>query len=696
MNGAATTWRLPIDPERGSPAGHWALELVTDRSAGAGEPFVTAPRDPLSRAIAARLVGPNGGEVLAACLELQSDDYALGERSGLTNPEIDALWAQRWRLWRAAAAEGAAPAVLDLLPVVDDQPPRLPPILYCRERDAYFVPPCADCGAPLATCRDDRFLLAREAPAYGQSVERFLYCPACGAAGRDTPLYSLQPLTAERRARGAFREQRDLYRGFAGPARRGDARLPCVGCAGLEECYPAAADAAGRAPRVILPVTFHEAICVPTAPLGLAYDVFAAQLGGAPPAGGESAGAFEERYGQRRYLFEADPSGKLPLEILRLKLVLFAQLAAAVSHLHRATQLPHLALSPEMALVEMGPPAPDVPRLYNFQTRVIGIGGAVARRAARRLEASLRVPLLDPPLARDTAFTGSLAREQASPEDGQVVIRDLQDGEAGCTIRAELTCDSGALDDLGDKDVVLVSLAGRGIRVGVEWAAYGQLDGAGRAQLTSLPGALDADARALLTDLRGGAPVRATITVLRCLHAPADLQSLGLLLFTTLLANRVQGAATITAAARRVADSLLRLRRDQPSIGADALEDEALTALRRGEAEGVFARRQLFDDPSAHADPSAAIPDSFWFPTLLLGVRALTQLPGFGLCRAHGDFDPSHPEGPAERLRVELGVLTQKIEAELLGRHGMRMVFADALSRVMGDLAGGRRADRSG
>jgi hypothetical protein len=75
----------------------------------------------------------------------------------------------------------------------------------------------------------------------------------------------------------------------------------------------------------------------------------------------------------------------------------------------------------------------------------------------------------------------------------------------------------------------------------------------------------------------------------------------------------------------------------------------------------------------------------------MLGLRALVQVPGFGFCRRHDDFDPAHPEGTADHLLAELGILGHNLDAELLDMQGKRQEIAEAVARVREQL----RARRS-
>jgi hypothetical protein len=483
-------------------------------------------------------------------------------------------------------------------------------------------------------------------------------------------------------------EQRDLYAGFAAAARDGGP-LPCAGCAQTATCYPESVDAPAAVVTRLTPLSFFDYGCFATERLQWTYEQFAAMLGGAPSTtaeprlGGAAGGGFELRYGERRYLFEGDMHGKLPLEVLRLKLILFAQLAGAVSRLHRATRLPHLGLSPAVVVVRRGVSAPDIPQLYSFETRVAGVGECLPRRGLNAAVAeAVTVPLLEPPLARDSTYVGSLTSERVASHEGMLSVRAVTESGGIVRVEAELVCESIDPREFVARDLLVLSLSGRSVRLSIELAGHPLRASGQRVDLMTLPQRAGADTVSVLRQFIGQPGVRVAFTIYPCLHVPADVQTLGLILMATLAANAEQGAGAVASAARSASERVLRFVRESPAAPPEAIDGAARAELQRLDEQGVLARRQLFHSPSQVPDPKVAIADVFWYGALMLGLRALTQVPNFGFCRTRDDFDPEHPEGPVDRLRAELGLMTQKLDAELLGRRGMHQVFAAALKRA--------------
>jgi hypothetical protein len=659
------------------PAGLSAADLL--------EPFVAlGNRGRFSRTLLARTVGPTNGVVREVALKLQRDDYPLADLSGWSNCDVDNQWGEQDRLWRVAAASDAAAAVVDVLPrPADGGPCRLPATLYCKERRAFFATPCPECGARLETCKENGLLEQHGLPRYDDSLERFLYCPACRAAARPPRFYTLILSDARLRERAPVGEQTDLYRALRRLACEGGP-LPCAGCAHVPSCYPADGST-GNVTRLLTPLSFYEYRCLPLERLHLHYDDFARMLGGRQldasarlamsPADGSAP--------LRRYLFEGDPRGKLPLEILRLKLILFSQLLSAVSNLHRTTQLPHLALSPENIMVEIGAARAGLPSFYNFRARLLGVGKCRRRRFDGLDTSALAVPVLEPPPVRDAAHAAPLLTVSQTPSSGSLTLRSAAPvGPGRMVIEGELASDMYDVRTLRTKDTVHVTVRqGRPLPLAVEFLAHpGEQRGA-TVVVRSAPVHIDDTTAQQLRTLSGQGAIRATFAVYPCFHVPCDVQSLGLLLFTTLLTNTTHTPAAIAAEVRGLGERVGDFARQHPEASADELWHVALGALREAETDGWLAPSQLVDLPSEHRGIPTGL-GSGWRAALMLGLRAFTQVAGFGFCRGHDDFDPAHPEGPVDHLKADLDILGHSIDAELLAMHGKRREITEAIDRV--------------
>jgi hypothetical protein len=691
-----TTARETTPPRDAEPSREWdafpsrtRLELVAAEpeagrlSEDLVDPFVSlGNRGRFSRTLAARVAGPQGGTVRELALKIQSDDYPIAELPGWSNPDVDAQWREQYVLWNQAAAGGAAPALVDVLPTAaDGGATLLPPTLYCKKRRAFFTTPCPQCGAALETCRDDALLDRHGLPTYARSLERFLHCPRCRDEGRKSKFYSMILTDPTLRSRAPVGEQSDLYVALARLAREGGP-IPCAGCANVPACYPSDERAAGEVLRLLTPLSFYDYRCLPLERLHFHYDEFAARLGGRRDGADRAPSTGTRRL--RRYLFEDDPRGKLPLEILRLKLSLFTQLVTAVSTLHRSTGLPHLGLSPENVMVELQAAPTGLPQFYGFRTRLLGIGTA-RRRLAGSSPAELAVPLLEPPPVRDAAFAVAIRPEAKSVHAGVFAPASTSAAPGDLlSVAGQLTSDAFDLRTLSPKDAVEVTIRqGRPLPLSLEFLANPTPDGPNRATLRSAPFRAEPALAQQLRSLIGQQPLRATFVVHPCLHAPYDLQSLGLMLFTTLVVNERQPTPVVVETARSLADGIAQFRRQHPDAQPEQVAEFASRQLRQAEAGGPFDPRQMFDRPPAEGVGGLG---PFWHAALVFGLRALSQAPGFGFCRGQDDFDPAHPEGPADHLLAELQILGHNIDAELLGMQGKRQEIAEAIDGVREEL----------
>jgi hypothetical protein len=159
---------------------------------------------------------------------------------------------------------------------------------------------------------------------------------------------------------------------------------------------------------------------------------------------------------------------------------------------------------------------------------------------------------------------------------------------------------------------------------------------------------------------------------------PVDVHALGMLLLVGLLGHASRSTAAVGAAVHEVRQRLLHRARGLGDDAGDALVAEAVDAL----AGDAFAKTHLFADPEAHEAAAGALPDALWIDALLIGMRAVTWLRGFGICRDAADFDPQHPEVKTEYLLELVESLLRRIDAALLGLPGRDAEVRAALARI--------------
>jgi len=665
------------------PAGRALVDLV--------DPFVTLGRGTFSRTLLGTLQGPRGNVVREVAITIQSDEYPLlPDEAGTTCDEVDRGWSRKVALIEQTDRAARGTTLVEVLAREPGEPALLPPTLFCKERRAFFASVCPACGAPLRDVRDDGLLEAERLPRRDRSLVRFVACATCLAAGRRR----FWTLVREAGTAATVGDQLDLLRAYAPLARRPGEALPCQGCAHVPTCYP---DDEARPPdvlRMMVPVTFFEARAIATEPLALRWDECAALLGGAAwsdlIARAEEPGraAFLHRMsarsgGEPTHLFAHDAAGRFALEVLRVKVGLFAQLCRAAAELHRQTRAPHLAITPARAMARIAGDAGGLPAAWRLSLRLLGLGHARVHGGTAGEGDDPGVAVRLRPRSTDPVFSAPVLRERLLADlPVAVTLRRVQASGPGVVLEADLDGDRIDPAEVGEKDVLELSITQGRPPLALSALGLGE-SGAGRSlRFRSRPLALDAATRATLEQLCGQTLSRARLAIHPCVHAPVDVYALGMMLFTSVLANETQPAVDVARAVEDVASRLALAARGVAGGDTAVLEEQAVRYL----AGEPFAKRHVFAQPAAHEAGAAAIPDDLWLGVLLVGLRAVTMIRGFSVCRGLGDFDPAHPEVKVEYLLQLAEGMVRRIDAALFGLPGRTREVRAAIARVAHDL----------
>lgn len=637
-----------------------------------GDPFASlGERGTFSRVLLGELRGPRNHPIFQVAIKLQSDEYPLaadGGGTGLTNEDVEASWGREAALLDRYATPGSGlTAPVDVLDREPETPALLPPTLYCKRLDAFFPAPCPGCATTLRDVRDDRRLEDRRLPRRDRSLARFVACPNCLERGAG----KLWTLVRDAEHSPDVGDQSDLYVSFGRLAREPGDALPCQRCEHVPGCYPD--QGSGDVLRHLVPVSFYEsrALALPVLPLRW---VDALRLIRGEPLVGLGARVEESGradvldrldgalHGQEAWLFRHDVAGKLGLERFRLVLGLFAQLCRAVAGYHRHTRSPHLGIGPDRVLIGLDPEPSALPWLWRLGVRLAGLGNA-RKRGEAFLRPHLVTPVFAAPAMREAALAGIAAvatPTKVFPQgDGRVVV--------------DLTLESDAVD-LGQvtrADAIDVVVAQGRPPLALELATTPIGIEGRRVTVRSAPVAVDAVVRDTLAGVVGHPLARTRITITPCLHVPADVYGLGMMLLTSLLGGS-RGDAEIDAI---VTD--LRRRFSLVARGAgDGDEAVLLEQAARLVTIPELAR------PAGDDAPEASVPDALWTEALLIGLRAVTMQRGFSICRDGADFDPSHPEVKAEFLAQLVDSLVRRVDAALFGLPGRRDELRAAIARV--------------
>jgi len=677
-------------PLLGSAAGSLRFELALAEGSleERDDPFLALDDSGrLSRVLLGRVAAGAGATLRPLAVKVQRSTYRTG-KAAISNPQVEEQGRrERENLLRAGGGEVVA--LVDL----GEQQFQSRPVTFCKKVRKYFHPFCPRCRGALVDCRDDALLRDLGLPEYSKSPTRYLHCPACSAKPPRI-FYTASPASAEETPRGGaqVRRRSELYRDLAGvfqeklsdDERRRLARTyPCFECAHRAECYPASADLAAeasakaaatagraanapfRAETLLVPLSYHEFHLLALEALEFHYDEFCDLLGGArweqlrdrlmaPTAPGRAAllAGLESVYTSGpQWLYESDASGRFSLEILRLKLGLFGQLARGLRRYHAACRQPHLDLSPAKVMVRVSPGASALPARWISQARLIGLASphrSVPGAAAGDASSSLLFPASDV----DPTYLSPLIREKgsSSEESLRVSIRSATPEK----IEGTLSSDRVRLDSYRRGDVVRVvaSSVFEGLTL---WATLGERE----------EKALRFEAKPV-PNLTAGRDFEAVVSFYRNFHVPCDLYGLGMLLLRAVLVNDEHDIFAVDDAVQRVLkkQALRFAGKGQPT--ARQVQTELASLLEQERA--VFGASSVHYSRDDREGRPVAIPPALWRDLLFFAFRLMTNLPGFSYCADHADYPADRPESVMDKVLADLELLEARANVELFAR----------------------------
>lgn len=681
-------------PALGSAAGGLRFELVLPADGNLedrDDPFVSlSDSGRFSRVLLARIaLGDSTLRHLA--LKVQRSYYRPfgAGQTQITNEQVDEIW-QRERENLLSSRSPEVAELLDLGPSLA----KSKPVTFCKRTRKYFHPLCPKCARPLEDCKDDSLLRDLGLPAYTESTVRYLACAACAGSGKPTfYTYSLSP---EERPKGKveIRRRTELYRDLATLARGGsvDAGVfPCAGCEHRSTCYPADAGPI-PAEQLLVPLSYYEFAALPLELLQLHYDEWVDLLGGAAWAevrkNAESAAPGRAQSiapldgplsGRAQWMFQSDSAGLFSIEVLRLKLIAFTQLCRGVRALHSKTGHPHLDLKSESAMVVLPAPSRDLAARWNFQTKIINLGSPYRfPELARMREAAGDVFLASPDFQK--TYTSPLLRQGmlGQEESMRVTIRSIAPEGSGMRAEMDVLSPKARLQEFKIRDVVRVVAT-----TPVSWLEGVDLWG-------SIVEPVEGGFRisAYTPRVLGGAKAPVTFDGRVSFHKrvgiPADLYSLGMLLFRTILVNDQRDMFAVEDAIGRVMNKLV-----VSLEGAIQPDYKYIAGMLHWQVE---AEKEVFDPKAvlfAAADRGArasGIPPLLWSDLLLCGFRMVSALPGFSFCGHHADFDPSKPEAPLDAVLQALDQINARLHIELFGTADRDREIQAACNEIIAEL----------
>lgn len=665
-----------------------------------------------------RVVLGKGTTIRPLALKIQRSAYRSPQpgldRERVTNVDVDEAW--RGERDMHLALQESSPLEAASLLDLGEEFFRNGPITFCRKTRGYFHPPCPACAGPLEDCRDDGLLSDLGLPPYSESLTRFLHCPACTAPSSPSPaparVFYTYSLGAEGRPRSgvAVRRRGELYRDLADLVRKDlpapererlGERFPCSTCEHRDGCYPPDAGSGPiPAESLLVPISYHEFHLLPLETLELHIDELGDLLGGAPwarvkkvavEAGSPGRarlldpleGAFSSPF---QWIHEHEVSGAFSLEVLRLKLIAFTQLARGLRTFHAVCRRPHLAVSPASAMATIRPPGPDLPVRWSFQVKLTELG------AARRLlpaSAGGNTPrnLLVPPADMPKGYASPDVRPEALVgEEAMRVTMESAEAEGGhVRLEGEAVSSRASLREHSPGDALRIAPSTPLAWLGEEalWGVLGERTAGGFRFTARAPAGTRVEAKSGFA---------ASVGLFRRLHTPCDLHGLGMLLFRLLLVNDTRDFFAVEEAVRRV---LSKLADSSADLADGSGRSPAGLPSIAGLLEPLLEDEDQVFDPSSIAFLRAdreervnGIPPRLWSDILLFAFRLVTSIPGFSFRGRHTDREDDRPEAAMDEVLLELEEIEARTHIELFGRAERAREIREACEGLIAEITG--------
>ncbi len=699
------------------------LELADD--SGADDPFVRLDSvGGTTHVYRGSLRSANGTEVdrvvvqIPALPSVRGAGPEVSQRLGPASPlrRMGLEWQRRWTDQGQLAATSQRLFPKWLLPNLDgDQAERrLPAMIYCRQRQRLLPIPSPWSLRPLTTCHDDELLVRWGLPPSAGATLPILV-DASSVADEDPPRFYVAAETVPDELAGqgvvGLRELRAELAATFSERLIADPTFDINLYPSTESTAEATESGGGAEPPapwfVFSPcevpflvrrwepwdlerfVDFLGGRAID--PQELSFDENPDSPDRDPSL--ESEKAASQRQGG--YLFTSEGSGLDAVEVLTLKLGLFAQIVEAVDRYSRRLG-PHLDIHPGHLVVSGPRPGHGLlPERWHFNVRLLGLS------RARRPDLPQGVVLATSPPRPRRPYASKAVREAALIEwcDGELIIDQVQQVGEGDNrrwrLKGRLKDASGILPPPRAGDSLIVhwphQLLGR-----AEMQTTAAADPASSTSQAELvfytePLALEESQTQRLesatgTVLRGG-----RYRLLPRLDVTDDLYSLGILLLRLLLVNDHQDLSVV--------ENLLR---DLPQAGGLATDTQGLTYEQRLEAafanaleeqaEELAASNIFFSEEDRLNSRANAIPLELWTETLRLAWRLVAFRPALEMRISIGlsvDRAAEDPVAHLTQIHQETTRLMRRLQAILFRRQGVHVEMHSVIAEMMNALGDG-------
>jgi hypothetical protein len=353
------------------------------RYRGAHFPFlVVSESDPLALILEGSILSDAGAKIENVFLLIQKDEYHLPKNAfyPTNNGDVNQAWQN---VFSFLTAQHQDDAIFVLKDQVSDGGRLLPwsPLWYCHHRDIFFQPPCPRCGSPLEMCYDDDLLTGLGLEPYSTSLKRYLFCHHCFDIQGESDFYAQSSDVTDS---SLVKDREDLMSEFGHLAREGnqDANIPCLECSNVRECYETEHLSVSRITTVSFYPFFMLVLPASSIPLldflpmlaGAGFEDLAPQLQAKGQFVREKCLRILEQKNVQRSPFFFQKDERFFLEVLYLKLSLLGKLAHIIFSGSYTSKYPYPGLSIGHIWVTVAEQRGLLPRLWNFQLKLFGIG----------------------------------------------------------------------------------------------------------------------------------------------------------------------------------------------------------------------------------------------------------------------------------------------------------------------------------
>ncbi len=393
----------------------------------------------------------------------------------------------------------------------------------------------------------------------------------------------------------------------------------------------------------------------------------------------------QNRFSNPRQFLSVDPpsSSVSALESLWLKWRLFSALCAQSHMIHREHRSPHLGLHPDHLGVQI-PVVTDplLPARWNFQLSLSSMEGAQSF-FHDPIPSKYRKHLFIPQITKENLFHAPELRSWplGLTEKSTVLIQTMErnrqgqqrSDEAYGEFEVHLLSEKFPSSVFTEHDVFQVILPLTSTWNATEIKMWGtptssrELGVVLQAQTDSMPIAdwerLEQSKDRVFTE--------STVVVYRAYQVPADLYSLGMILFWILIGRdedtlfRLEAVLpSLTRSIEELVDKSGRTPDRNRPLSPHMLSE--VRALVRKQSR-LFSKSMLLPTSAASSAEFLRIPDDLWHQVLFLGFRLLMRIQGFGFCGHATDCADDHPEEVMAQVLSEVEQVGKWMHMELFG-----------------------------